>query len=644
MQVHTWCNHVGNCPGCKICIQTKGAVKKVEASKNHVCDQVIGRTQYVDAVTISHKSRRGYKYALGFTDDCTGWSPDCEEQFMETRDQTIDTIIAVVNRVRTDPGLNCPDYCTRIVLDPAGEQGPEYKAGEYKLRQHGIEVVWRHTATDKRQFAKGEVQIKRKELDMKRGMLETSLEVDMWDYAWQHGIRTRSLIVRKKDAAPDGTGNPPLNQFSRNHVSVEECKRRLHYSLIPGTAALVQIPKGPIGSNIGEINRTRWGRAISQEREVVVFEDPTTRRRFRSKNFIVVKLPGGVSFFTMLGIETTAVPRSVKLRPDDVNTQVIVQLGELYKDSQAELFLQPIEGLQPYGTEKNAKMIVTAADGTVLRPDGEDSLMFRTDHKVVYEKTTDATDATPGAKDLGDIVAGDDTHHPLPKGRHVYSDCDDDVDRATLIRYLQTSPQYFIGKYVYSVYDGVTDVESGMKLFRGQVLRWRPDDDNPGNFEFQIQFEADNHRTWYNNELMIYHCIDMEEGNDCSIPVLDTGRKTRKSSHNSTKSGDVSGSATSTTGAVMPKCVTNQILRDLETTADCRGAQDAQLKPKHDDLHEIPSQIGILRNMQQSKEMKSSSLGVRPSNTVGEFFLVQRFHQDARTAVGAYCTLEGTKT
>jgi hypothetical protein len=94
--------------------------------------------------------------------------------------------------------------------------------------------------------SKGEVQIKRKELDMKRGMLETSLKVDMWDYAWQHGIRTRNLIVRKKDAAPDGTGNPhgnpPLNQFSRNHVSVEECKRILHYSLIPGTAALVQIP------------------------------------------------------------------------------------------------------------------------------------------------------------------------------------------------------------------------------------------------------------------------------------------------------------------------------------------------------------------------------------------------------------------
>jgi hypothetical protein len=120
MHVHTWCNHVGNFPGCKICIQTKGALKKVKASKNHVCDQIVGRTQYVDAATISHKSRRGYKYALGFTDDCTGWSPDCKEQFMETRDQTIDTFIAVVNRVRTDPGLNCPDYCTRIVLDPAG--------------------------------------------------------------------------------------------------------------------------------------------------------------------------------------------------------------------------------------------------------------------------------------------------------------------------------------------------------------------------------------------------------------------------------------------------------------------------------------------------------------------------------------------
>jgi hypothetical protein len=77
----------------------------------------------------------------------------------------------------------------------------------------------------------------------------------------------------------------------------------------------------------------------------------------------------------------------------------------------------------------------------------------------------------------------------------VYSDCDDDVDRATPIRYLQTSPQYFIGKYVYFVYDGVTDVESGMKLFRGQVLQWRPDDDNPGNFEFNIQLEADDHKS-----------------------------------------------------------------------------------------------------------------------------------------------------
>jgi hypothetical protein len=69
----------------------------------------------------------------------------------------------------------------------------------------------------------------------------------------------------------------------------------------------------------------------------------------------------------------------------------------------------------------------------------------------------------------------------------------------------------------------------------------------------------------------------------------------------------------------MPKCVTNQILCDLETTKACSGAQDAQLKPKHDDLHEIPSRIGVLRNV-QSKEVKSSSLGVRPSYTVGEFF------------------------
>ena len=58
----------------------------------------------------------------------------------------------------------------------------------------------------------------------------------------------------------------------------------------------------------------------------------------------------------------------------------------------------------------------------------------------------------------------------------------------------------------------------------------------------------------------------MDDRNDCSILVLDTSRKTRKHSRDSTKSGDVSGSTTSTKGVVMPKCVTNQILRDLETT------------------------------------------------------------------------------
>jgi hypothetical protein len=83
MHVHTWCNHVGNRLGYKICIQTKGTVKKVEASNNHVCDQVVGRTEYVDAATINHKSHRGYTYALGFTNDCTGWSSDCAKWLSE---------------------------------------------------------------------------------------------------------------------------------------------------------------------------------------------------------------------------------------------------------------------------------------------------------------------------------------------------------------------------------------------------------------------------------------------------------------------------------------------------------------------------------------------------------------------------------
>ena len=85
---------------------------------------------------------------------------------------------------------------------------------------------------------------------------------------------------------------------------------------------------------------------------------------------------------------------------------------------------------------------------------------------------------------------------------------------------------------------------------------------------------ADGHEIWYNNELATYHCTVMDDENDCSIPALDTGRKTRKHSRDSTKSGDISGSATSTKGAVMPKYVTNQIQRDLEIT-DSEISDDA---------------------------------------------------------------------
>jgi hypothetical protein len=104
--------------------------------------------------------------------------------------------------------------------------------------------------------------------------------------------------------------------MSRWNISVDECDRRLDHMVAPGTLCYVRIAgaKAPKASNIGELSKYRWGRALRMEKSIVVFQDPWKRHvTFRAyKDYEIVTLPEGLPQADRL-----LVMASEKCIPDD---------------------------------------------------------------------------------------------------------------------------------------------------------------------------------------------------------------------------------------------------------------------------------------------------------------------------------------
>ena len=74
----------------------------------------------MDSMYLGVQSRHGDWYCAPAWDDCTGYLNGI---FMGRRSEAGDKIVEWVHvlRHRKDPELKCPDFCTILWLDPAGE-------------------------------------------------------------------------------------------------------------------------------------------------------------------------------------------------------------------------------------------------------------------------------------------------------------------------------------------------------------------------------------------------------------------------------------------------------------------------------------------------------------------------------------------
>ena len=475
MQRHCKNGHVGYMAGCLICNQLKGSLRRVYSQATPIYDVVIGRTWSFDSIYWSHRSRHGNKYTVAGRESHAGYPAGAHFPNRQT-EVCMDTMEQLIVSIRTDPNLGPNNFIETIFLDPAGEWGPDNTKAMERFKALHIHVIHKPTATDKRQMALGEGTIRMLVHTAKAIMLETRLETEWFEEAFDHAVYLRRLTCMSRNASKDGEGPRPLQELSRNRISTRECDKWLHYSQNPGTVCIVQIPHGPLNSNVGELSKVRWARVVSMRGDTVIFECPETRRRFSSKNYVALTLPKGRSAYDFLGIPSPSLPKACLPRNGDSETnklKCIVQLGEVFKP-QNGILRAPVELAVHAGHFKAAKVIVVDAENRVLTPDGDDKFLAPTQTKITF--TVDPTSSTP--------VHGDESE-------------------SRQMGYLRYHPEYFIGKTIYQYFEEPTP-----GVYEGLVVKLHTDDRRLENesYQWQVKFGTDDPFDYDENDMEKY-CI-----------------------------------------------------------------------------------------------------------------------------------------
>ena len=106
-------------------------MRKVMKGGSPVFDEVAGRTFGMDSLYWDVESRHGNKYTVVMRDERTLWIGGFH---MAKRSDATRLFVEYVERMRADPEVNCPHFCTRLRLDNAGEWAADYESLQDRQR------------------------------------------------------------------------------------------------------------------------------------------------------------------------------------------------------------------------------------------------------------------------------------------------------------------------------------------------------------------------------------------------------------------------------------------------------------------------------------------------------------------------------
>ena len=330
--------HMGDCPGCQICILSMGTLRRIIKKVDPYKESRVCHTFHMDTITWSHRGFCGSKYEVHITCEASRW-PD--SLYLYSKKESLNAIEAWIIQMRLDPNFSGMPYAPVqvIVMDNAGEWDLDMaQFQEMGVRQS---VEFRYTSKDRKESnARAERAIGVKEPKVKACLLQSNLPPE-----WVIRVSRQAnwLLARfppqshSANCSPDGDKQLPLEMITRGKISRRMIYNQLYYFLNIGTPALVhdatiagsRLPTHDAASGLVADCKSRWMVAYGMYRDQVVFWDPRTNDTCRSKSYTAFKLRAGMNFAQMIGCKMPKATEKSKPIAGDFLEKVVIQLPDM---------------------------------------------------------------------------------------------------------------------------------------------------------------------------------------------------------------------------------------------------------------------------------------------------------------------------
>ena len=318
--------HVPFKADCHDCAAGMAVFKRTLGAVDPFIDRRPCHTFHCDMVTFDVRSRKGRKYL---------WVMRCGGLFLDglplvKKSDLPQAFKEWVSIHRRDALFNKHPwaFCSKVRMDCAAE----HLGSEFVAVCNSFDPIVKRSLSDpqSRGNANGvaEVTIRMVECMIRTMLRSRCLEAFMWEDCWMSIRHLRRIVPTRHDlVSSKGDAAPPLELATCHQIDRRTCAYWFKMFEATGTLCLVLVRYKEIGSHIGA-DRWRFGVVLYCEEDLLVFYNPQGSKNviFRSKHYMVLRLPRGVPVEEYLGIADATTDRRGEPRMGDFieNQQVTV--------------------------------------------------------------------------------------------------------------------------------------------------------------------------------------------------------------------------------------------------------------------------------------------------------------------------------
>ena len=325
-QFHELFGHLGSCPGCLLCIDVKGCMRRIYKIIDKHRELRPAHTWVLDTVTWSHRSRCGCKYMAVMRDMA---SSAIYVFCLFVKNEIREQLAAWITKLRSRPEFQGLSYqpMANIITDNAGEWDMKCEAWDKLETEYAFQTTW--TSPDsKKENAKAERTCGIVEVVTKALLMQNNLPRTWWVYCAEQAswLLNRFPVSSLDVSVPvDGDRVRPLERLTQFYYSRRQIDRELSYFIPVGTLCLVH-DTSVKGSSLNP--KTKWGIAIKMYREQTVFMSPYNGATFKSKSATAVKFRPGMNAWQFLNLPIPSnIMRSSALQRD-FDEKIVIELPQ----------------------------------------------------------------------------------------------------------------------------------------------------------------------------------------------------------------------------------------------------------------------------------------------------------------------------